>query len=410
MSIVNTDDLREDMVLSDDVRDISGRLLLQKGQKIILNHINIMKKWGVTEVRVVDNSLVKQIPGPHTDQKDTEQIEQEIKPLFKYADLDHPAIMELFRLAVLFRSEHDNSEKKAQSIPDKTVACDADHPIEDVQKKIAQKELKLPEIPSIVYELNDILSDPLSTADNLAQVVAKSPSLTAALLRIVNSSFYGFSAKIDTISRAVTIIGTREISSLALVICTLTIFKNIPKEILDMHSFLRHSFSCGLISRMLAANRNIPQTEQMFVAGLLHDIGRVIIYQYFPEQAKALLSRCISSEKIMHQEENTYLGCKHTDISRYLLQAWNFPPILEDNIFYHHDPVAANEPVQAAIVHLADILVNGLGIGSSGERFVPPLDNEAWECLGLPPSSFEVIIRQAKHQLSALELFCNSTK
>lgn len=410
MSLVNTDDLREDMVLSDDVRDISGRLLLQKGQKIQSNHVNIMKKWGITEVRIVDDAIAEQGSVPHKVQKekDTEQIENDIKPLFKYTDLDHPAIKELFRLAVLFRSEHDEPEKKAHFIPNGSV--DEDYPIHDVKKKISQKELKLPEIPSIVFELNEILADPLSTADDLAQIVAKSPSLTAALLRIVNSSFYGFSAKIDTISRAVTIIGTREISSLALVICTIPIFRNIPKEIMDMNSFLRHSFACGLISRMLAANRNISKTEQMFVAALLHDIGKVILYQYFPELAKILLSQCISSGKMVHQEESKYLGCRHTDISRYLLKEWNFPSILEDNIFYHHDPMYANEPVQAAILHLADIIVNGLGIGTSGELFVPPLNNEAWERLGLPPSSFEVIIRQANHQLSALELFWNSSQ
>ncbi len=404
MGLMNTDDLKEDMVLSDDVRDISGRLLLQKGQKLRENHVIIMKKWGITEVAIADEPTSEQNHEAQTKQNEPAQIEQELKPVFKYVDLDHPAIKELFRLSVLFRSEYDIPEEKPLSIPAESFD-DELHPAEDVRKRINQKELKLPEIPSIVFELNDILSDPLSTADNLAQVVAKSPSLTAALLKIVNSSFYGFTSRIDTISRAVTIIGTREISSLALVICTITVFKNIPKEIFSMKSFLKHCFACGLISRMLAANRNLPQTEQLFVAGLLHDIGRVIIYKYFPEQAKALLSQCMTSEKLLHREENNFLGCKHTDISRYVLQEWNFPSVLEDNIFYHHNPMAANEPVHAAIVHLADIIVNGLGIGSSGEKFVPPLNNEAWEYLGLPSSSFEVVIRQANHQLSALDLF-----
>ena len=113
----------------------------------------------------------------------------------------------------------------------------------------------------------------------------------------------------------------------------------------------------------------------------------------------------MTSDNLLTPEESKCLGCDHTDISRYVLQEWNFPSSLEDNIFYHHNPMSANEPVQAAIVHLSDIIVNGLGIGTSGERFVPPLDNQAWEHLGLPQSSFEVVIRQANHQLSALELF-----
>ncbi|MBW1901634.1 MAG: HDOD domain-containing protein [Deltaproteobacteria bacterium] len=405
MGVMNIDDLKEDMVLSDDVTDITGRLLLQKGQKLRPNHVNIMKKWGVTEVSVVDDANDELSSGSNRNRKETEQIEQEIIPIFKYVDLDHPAIKELFRLSVLFRKEQDISEGMPKSLPAESIDIHEVHPTVDVREKISQNSLKLPEIPNVVFELNDILSDPLSTADSLAQVVAKSPSLTAALLKIVNSSFYGFSSKIDTISRAVTIIGTREISSLALVICTITVFKNIPREILGMRSFLKHSFACGLLSRMMAANRNIQQTEQLFVAGLLHDIGRVIIYKYFPEQAKALLTRCMVSEKVLHQEEHNFLGCNHTDVSRYVLQEWNFPPVLENNIFYHHNPMAANDPVQASIVHLADIIVNGLGIGSSGEKLVPPLDTEAWELLGLPPSSFEVIINQASHQLTSLDLF-----
>ncbi|MBW1850582.1 MAG: HDOD domain-containing protein [Deltaproteobacteria bacterium] len=404
MSIIHTDDLRDSMILSEDVRDINGRLLLQKGQKIKANHIRIIKKWGVTEINVVGTPADELKTASQTAPDKIEGIERETRRIFKHVDLNHPAIKELFRLSVLFRSENDFSYSNNKSISVESNDY-ANHPVKDVRKMINEKELKLPEIPSIVFELNDILSDPLSTADNLAQVVSKSPSLTAVLLKIVNSSFYGFSSKIDTISRAVTIIGTREMSSLALVISTITVFKHIPKEVLDMNAFLRHSFLCGLISRMFAANRSISKTEQLFVAGLLHDIGRVVVYGHFPRQAKSLLMHCMASEKILYKEEKRVLGCRHTDIARYLLQAWNFPPDLENNIFYHHNPMSAHNPVHAAIVHLADIIVNGLGIGSSGEKLVPPLSNEAWEHLGLPPSSFEVIIRQAIHQLSSLESF-----
>ncbi len=404
MALVHTSRIKEDMILSEDVKDVRGRLLLPKGQKLRSKHIDVMKKWGVTEVHVTDASVSEQGSDPHSEQPDLEQVEEQTRPVFTFVDLDHPAIKELFRLSVLFRHAHGITRAKAPSFSSE--ALDKDNlRIADIRENLNQQEVKLPEIPEIVFELNDILSDPLSTADNLAQVVAKSPSLTAALLRIVNSSFYGLSSRIDTISRAVTIIGTREISSLALVICTLSVFKNIPREILDMRSFLKHSFACGLIARMLAANKDISETEQLFVAGLLHDIGRVIIYKYFPEQAKALLMRCMEQEKILHREEITLLGCTHTDISRYLLGKWNFPPVLEENIFFHHNPMSAGDPLKASIIHLADIMANGLGMGTSGEYFVPPMDNEAWDLLDLRPSTFEMIINQANHQISALDLF-----
>jgi HD-like signal output (HDOD) protein len=172
-----------------------------------------------------------------------------------------------------------------------------------------------------------------------------------------------------------------------------------------MSSFLRHSIACGIISRILAANKNIPQTEQMFVSGLLHDVGRLIIYQYFPDQAKTLLSLSATSDKLLYQQESSLLGGDHTFIGMYLLKTWKLPLNLENNIFFHHNPSAAPNPINAAIVHLADIMVNALRLGSSGERFVPPFDDQAWDTLGVSPSSFETIIRQAIHQLVPLESF-----
>jgi HD-like signal output (HDOD) protein len=302
----------------------------------------------------------------------------------------------------LFRSRNRVSESQKQ-VTFENFNVSRGYPKLDVREKILNKEIKLPEIPSIVFELNEVIVDPLASTDNIAQVVNKSPSLTALLLRIVNSPFYGFPSKIESISRAVTIIGTREISSLALGISMITNFEGIPKQVLDMYAFLRHGLACGIISRLLAAHKNVPQTEQLFVSGLLHDIGRLIVYKYFPDQAKLLLSACRTSNGLLYEEEGVYLGCKHTDIGKYLLKEWKLPPALESNIFYHHNPSSAPDPTSATIVHLADIIVNGLGIGSSGEILVPCLDCEAWNGLGLSPSSFDVIVGQAIHQMVALE-------
>jgi len=88
-----------------------------------------------------------------------------------------------------------------------------------------------------------------------------------------------------------------------------------------------------------------------------------------------------------------------------LLKTWKLPFELENNVFYHHNPSAAHDPIKATIVHLADIMANALGLGSSGERFVPPLDTKAWDNLGISPGSFEPTIRHATHQLASLETF-----
>ena len=401
MGMVHVDNLEADMVLSEDVKDINSRLLLVKGQKIQSKHIRVFKIWGITEVSIVGDQDGEKSSEPNIDPDKLEKITEETKYMFKHVDLSHPAIQELFRISILHRSQQEiNTDGNITLTSDNDLK---DHSIYDVKKMIANKEIKLPEMPSTAFELNEIVEDPTASVHSIAEVVNKSPSLATLLLRIVNSSFYGFPSKINNISRAVTIIGTREITGLALGLSIVKAFKDIPKEVLDMSSFLKHSIACGIISRILAANKNIPETEQMFVSGLLHDIGRLIIYQYFPNQAMTLLSLAATSDNLLYQQENSFLGGNHTLIGKYLLKEWKLPLELENNIFFHHNPSAAHDPIKAAIVHMADIMVNALRLGSSGERFVPPIDYKAWDNLGVSPNSFETIIQHATHQLVPLE-------
>jgi len=406
MGIIHINKLKPGMVLDEEVKDINGRLLLKKDKKIQPDHIRIFKIWGITEVNIQGNNGSKDEPIDPADPELVEKIKKSTLDHFRHTDLEHPAVKEIFRISVLFRSKYNFSEKeKATHLAkletgQKSVGS-------NFLKKLTKENISLPEIPSIVFELNEVIANPLSSAEDIAQVMHRSPSLTALLLKIVNSPFYGFPSKIDKISLAVTLIGTREISGLALGISILSQFNNIPKEILSMYSFLRHSLACGIISRVLAAHKSLPQTEQLFVSGLLHDLGRLILYSYFPEESRSILSQARSANSLLYRQENDQLGCNHTHVAKHLLQQWKLPIVLENNVFFHHSPGEAPQPVPATLVHVADIITNALGIGTSGERFVPPLDYAAWENLGLSPTCFDVVSKQAIHQLFALESMLN---
>lgn len=408
MGSVHIDKLKEDMVLAEDIRDVNGRLLLAKEEKVKSNHIRIFKMWGISEVVVAGGNGRSEedefSSESSIDPEMFEKISEQVRVCFKHADLTHPAMKVLFTLSVGFRCRNDILETDMQ-IPYAGGSDPKTRIMKDVRQKIFEKKIKLPEISTIVFDLNEVIANPYASANSIAEVVKKSPSLTALLLRIVNSSFYGFPSQIDNIPRAVMIIGTREIADLALGITTISMFKNIPGEIIDMSLFLRHSFMCGIISRILGAHKNLSKTEQLFVSGLLHDLGKLIVYSYFPEQAKLLLIRSMETGRLFHHEEMGCLGCMHTDIGRYLLQQWKLPLELENAVFYHHNPSSASNPTYASIIHLADIMVNALGVGSSGERLVPILDRKAWDLLGISPSIFDVVIKQASHQLIAFETF-----
>jgi HD-like signal output (HDOD) protein len=335
MGQVHINKLKPGMVLDEEVRDINGRLLLKRDKEIQSAHIRIFKIWGITEVNIRGNNGSKDASASPANPELVEKIKENTHNLFRHVDLEHPAIKEIFRISVLFRSKYNLSEK--ENTIRLSEADTRKRTVEsDFLQKLAMENITLPEIPSIVFELNEVIANPLSSAEDIAQVVHRSPSLTALLLKIVNSPFYGFPSKIDKISLAVTLIGT-------------------------------------------------------------------ILYSYFPEESLNILSRAQSSDTLLYLQENDHLGCNHTHVVKHLLQHWKLPMVLENNVFFHHSPREAPQPVPATLVHLADIITNGLGIGTSGERFVPPLDHAAWESLGLSPTCFDVVVKQATHQFFALE-------
>jgi HD-like signal output (HDOD) protein len=404
MDIIRTDKLKPGQILAAEVRDLNGRLLLAGGSEIHPEHIRIFKIWGICEVRIHGNRPIHDGDDPVGNPEILEHPRARVRTLFRFTDLEHPAIKEIFNLAVAFRSGYDRVDVDAESKIEfvEGLIPEIDRKT-DFLEKLNKRKIILPEIPSIVFELNEVIANPKSSAQQIADVVNRSPSLTALLLKIVNSSFFGFPAKISRVSHAVTLIGIKEISGLALGISILSIFKNIPKKIIDMYSFLKHSLACGIISRILAAHKNLTQTEEMFVSGLLHDLGRLILYVYFPQEASNVLRRSRSRSNLLYQEENDYLGYNHAQVGEQLMSQWNLPRIFENNVVYHHQPLEAQQRIPAAIVHLADIIANSLGIGSSGEKFVPPLESEAWEHLELSPSCLKTVTGQALHQINAME-------
>ena len=199
-------------------------------------------------------------------------------------------------------------------------------------------------MPSLVFELNEIIANPLSAAKDIANVVNQSPSLTAVLLKMVNSAFFGFRSKIDSISKAIMLIGSNEVSNLAMGVTIMETFRNIPKQVIDVGAFLEHCLACGVVGRLLAVHAKLPQAEQIFVSGMLHDIGRLVLYKYFPDVAGLLLIQAMESRQPLAVVEREMIRTSHTQIGKKLLQKWKLPYTLENSVYYHHNPSASPNP------------------------------------------------------------------
>lgn len=260
-----------------------------------------------------------------------------------------------------------------------------------------------PDICVKVFELAE--SDDASARD-IGEVISRDPSLTARLLRLVNSSFYNFARRIDTVSRAVTIVGIRELYSLVLAVSAIKSFSNLPNNLVNIDTFWRHGIYTGLIARILARKCHILHPERLFVAGLLHDVGSLVLYAKLPEQMRDLLLVCDNDEGILHQAELAELGFTHADLGGALAHSWNLPEPLQEAITYHHLPsYSMGSEMETAIVHLADVLANRSELGAfceQGDAESGRLDESVWEILGLDPDRFDAfeVIGEAGLQFS----------
>ena len=254
-------------------------------------------------------------------------------------------------------------------------------------------------LPMIHLRLEEAINNPKKSMSDIAKIIRDDPGLTARLLRIVNSAFYSFPSRVETISQAVTIVGTQQLSALALATSVMKMFKGLPEDLVSMDSFWRHSIACGLAARQLGTVRREANAERFFVAGMLHDIGRLVMFTKLTDASREILTVAKADKKLLYEIERERLGFTHAVVGGVLLQTWKLPTSLEETVMYHHNPTAAIRfPLEAAIVHVADIIVHAMDLGSSGETYVPPLDAEAWERLNLTPSVLASVEEQIDRQ------------
>lgn len=276
---------------------------------------------------------------------------------------------------------------------------------QDVES-LVESSVQLGSLPTIFYQINAAVEDPECSFSEIGAIISRDPALCARLLRIVNSSFFGFSAKVETITHAVTIVGMVQLRDLALATAIVNNFDGLPKNAANMKSFWRHSISVGLAGRVIGIYLKESNPERFYVLGLLHDLGRLLLYLTVPEDMSRVFELSAKGG-LLHEAESKVLGWDHAEVGGALLRKWNLPAQMVEGVQYHHSPSSApNFSLEAAIIHVADIVAQTLELGSSGERYVPPLDFIAWDALGLPSSMLPSVASQVSCQVDDLaEIF-----
>ncbi len=272
--------------------------------------------------------------------------------------------------------------------------------------RMLRSQGRIASFPAIVARINQAVDDPRGSMDTIARIITEDPSLAARLLKIANSSFYNTPFPVNSISRALTMIGTKQLKDLVAATFVLRMFGKLSKGI-DMDAFWRHSIACGVAARVIATARREINVERFYLAGLLHDVGQLVILNQLPEEAGPLLEKSAAEKKPIFTTEREVLGFDHGEVGGRLLQQWRLPAELHLPVWHHHTPSAAEDfLLETAIVHVADLLAVSIRHGSGIEPRVPPLDAAAWERIHLPISSVPNLLVQIKAQFTdALTIF-----
>ena len=245
----------------------------------------------------------------------------------------------------------------------------------------------LPTLPFVVSKMLEVVGDSRSAARDLGQVISMDQTLTAKVLRLGNSSFYGFRGQISTISHAVVMLGFNVIKSLALGLSVVKIMGNMKQnKEFDHEAFWEHSLGCAVCARWLAKRTGYDPPEEAMVAGMMHDIGKILLSEYAAESfGKA--ARIASEEGgLLVEAEEQILDFDHTLVGMLLAKRWNLPEPLCDGIRFHHKTWPdKGSPLSdiAFLVHLSDLYCKEQRIGFGGDRHLPEGYEKLWQKLGL---------------------------
>ncbi len=248
------------------------------------------------------------------------------------------------------------------------------------------KTAQLFSLPDVYLRLKAILDEPDYAMEEVAVVISHDPAMTLRLLRMVNSSLHGFGQQIDTVSRAITLLGSQQVHDIVLATSIAQAFKGIPKDVMDVGKFWRRSVYCAVTCRHLAIRCGFPNKERLFVAGLLCDIGHLIIYQTIPDVYWKTLQEIKHSDKTIVDVEQRLLGFDYTEVGALLMEQWNLSESLKETTKLHAQPGKAEQyPLETALVHIGLLMTRASeGEGVFNEAGLT-VDLLAWERTGLTP-------------------------
>lgn len=270
-------------------------------------------------------------------------------------------------------------------------------PLDDLLQRVRD----LPTLPAVATEmLRDLENDELSL-DEITEKIGLDHSISAKLLRLANSSHFGCNSRVVTLQQATALLGVQNVKNL---IRTTIMSQAFPKKTcpgFNFQAFWRHSVATAVCAELIARSRHMKH-EFAFTAGLLHDLGRLVLACYFPTQYQLVLNYQTEQDCLLLDAETAVLGITHVDTGLVLAQTWHFSDVVCDAIAGHHDPQPGHGHALAVVIHVADAIAHGLDMANEENELVPLLSATAWDTLGLQAAECAAIFRETEMRCDAL--------
>jgi len=253
----------------------------------------------------------------------------------------------------------------------------------------------LPTIPSTLRKLLSVIEDPKVSLSDIGSFISNDPVLTSRVIKVVNSPIYGFPGRISSVNQALILLGLNVVKGMLLGV---SVFEAMKKT---MEGLWEHSIGCAVTSKIIGTKKGLADIEELSVAGILHDIGKVAMGLKFLDEYKGLIKKAIDKNVLLIDLEKELFFVTHSETGAWIGQRWNFPKSLIEIIEYHHKPqLSKNYAIQTAVVHLADILVRAKGFGFAGDYLIPTINPIAWQRVGLSKDELKEVIAEMEDSLA----------
>ena len=269
--------------------------------------------------------------------------------------------------------------------------------------EILRKIHNLPSLPVVVMDLLASLGQDAVNISALADKIAQDQALTAKTLRLANSSFYGMTKQVSTIHEAITILGFRTVRSLATTAALITAFAGTGTSGFNAAPFWRHAIAAAVCARALASHLAV-NPDYAYTAGLLHDIGRLVLVTQFQPNYAATMSYRAQHDCTLLEAEQAVLGLNHARVGYVATQHWKFPEEMQQALAHHHDALTPSTGPLTRIVIAADAIAHALDLSMDDDDLVPSVPAGFWQQLGLSDDTLLNVFKQTEQQFEMASL------